>query len=116
MSLTLEELQKAGASPELARILADRLPRRAPGDLSSNPLVVALSGIFLAGFLSTFAWLAHGVTGLQTDVALLDKRVSGIEEQMTRLEDRMTSLEDRMTGIETRTARIEDRIDRLLEE
>lgn len=116
MSLTLEELQKAGASPELARILADRLPRRARGDLTSNPLVVALSGIFLAGFLSTFAWLALGVTGLQTEVALLDKRVAGIEEQMTRLDERMTSLEDRMTGIETRMAGIEEKLDRLLQQ
>ncbi|MXW85602.1 MAG: hypothetical protein F4151_12350 [Gammaproteobacteria bacterium] len=116
MSLTLEELQKAGASPELARILADRLPRRTPGDLTRNPMAVTLSGIALAAFLSTLGWLVIGMSDLQSDVVRLDERMSGVEMRMTALEDRMTALEDRITGIETRMAGIEEKLDRLLQE
>ena len=116
MSVTREELQEAGASPELARILADELSRNVPGDLTRNPMVVTLSGIFLAAFLIIVAWLGLGVTGLRTEVAVLDVRTSGIGVRVTGLEDRMTSLENRMTGIETRMAGIEGKLDRLLQE
>ncbi len=116
MSVTREELQEAGASPELARILADRWPGRGPGDLTSSPMAVTLSGVALAAFLSIFAWLALGVTGLQTDmeivkkdVALLDTRMSGIESQVTLLREGQATLAERMT-------RIEEKLDRLLQE
>lgn len=116
MRLTLEELQKAGASPELARILAERLPRRARGELTSNPLVVTLSGIILAAFLSTLAWLVIGMSDLQADVARLDERMTGIEAQVTLLREGQIALAERMDGIETRMAGIEDKLDRLLQQ
>lgn len=108
MNVTPEELQKAGASPELAQILADRWPRRASGDLTRNPMAVALAGIALAAFLSTLGWLVLTTADTRTEVALLRVGLDGLEARMTGLEERMDALEDRMI-------RIEDKLDRLLE-
>ncbi len=82
MNVTREELRNAGASPELGRILADRLSRRGPGDLTRNPMAVTLSGIVLAAFLSTLGLLVLGMSGLQSDVARLDERLYGIERRL----------------------------------
>ena len=113
MSVTTEELQNAGASPELARFLADQWPRRAPGDLTRNPMAVALAGIALAAFLSTMGWLGLTATDTRTEVALLSV---GFETRMTGLETRMTGLEERMDTLEDRMIRMEDKLDRLLKE
>ena len=99
MSVTREELQEAGASPELARLLGDELSRSAPSDLTRNPMVVTLSGVFLAAFLIIVAWLGLGVTGLRTEVAVLDVRTSGIGVRVTGLEDRMPGIEVRPDGL-----------------
>ncbi|MDE0696009.1 MAG: hypothetical protein OXH76_09290 [Boseongicola sp.] len=88
MIVTREELQEAGASPELARILADELSRGAPGDLARNPMFVTLSGIAAAAFLITVAFLVAGVTGVRTETAVLDARTSGLEVRMAGIEDR----------------------------
>ncbi|MXY32874.1 MAG: MFS transporter [Boseongicola sp. SB0664_bin_43] len=114
MSLTREELQKAGASPELARILADRLPRRARRDLTSNPLAVTLAGIAMAAFLSTLGWLVLGITGTQTDVLLLKEDVALLRADVTLLKEGQDRLEEKVEGLDERTARIEDKLDRLL--
>ena len=116
MSVTREELQEAGASPELARILAERLPRRAPSDPTRNPMVVALAGIALAAFLSTLGWLVLTTADTRTEVALLGVGQAALEERMASLEGRMGDLENRMSGIEGRMIRIEDKLDRLLQE
>ena len=115
MFVKREELQEAGASPELARILADELSRSAPGDLTRNPMAATLFGICLAALLITIAWLALGVTGIRTEVALLDERVTGIEGQVALLREGQASLEDKVDGLDQRTVRIEGKIDRLLE-
>lgn len=109
MNVTPEELQNAGASPELARILADRWPRRAPGDLTRNPMAVALAGIALAAFLSTLGWLVLTTADTRTEVALLRVGLESVGARMTGLEVRMAALEDRMI-------RMEGKLDRLLEE
>ena len=109
MNVTPEELQNAGASPELARILADRWPHRAPGDLTRNPMAVALAGIALAAFLSTLGWLVLTTADTRTEVALLRVGLESVEARMTGLEVRMAALEDRMI-------RMEGKLDRLLEE
>ena len=101
MNLTREELQNAGASPELARLLADRLPRRGPGDLTRNPMAVAVAGIVLAAFLSTLGWLVLGMADTQTDLALLKKDVALLREGQA--------------GLEERTTRIEEKLDQLLQ-
>ncbi len=123
MGVTIEELQEAGASPKLARLLAERQPQREVGDLAKHPMAVTLAGIVLAAFLSALGWLVLGVSGLQTDVALLregqtgiEERMTGIEERMTGIEGRMTGLEDRMAGIEGRMTGLEEKLDRLLQE
>ena len=116
MFVKREELQEAGAGPELARTLADELARSAPGDLTRNPMAATLSGIFLAALLITIAWLALGVTGIRTKVALIGERVSGIKGQVALLKEGQASLEDKVDGLDQRTERIEDKIDRLLEE
>lgn len=116
MSVTREELQEAGASPELARILADRLPRRVSGDPTRNPMAVALAGIALAAFLSALGWLVVGVSDTWTEVALLGTGLDRVETRMTALEERMTGIEGRMTSLEDRMIRIESRLDLLLQE
>ncbi len=123
MSVTLEELQKAGASPELARILADRLPRRALGDPTRNPMVVAVATVAFTAFLSTLGWLVLTTADTRTEVALLGKgqaaleeRMGGLENRMSSLENQMSSLENQMSGLEDRMIRIEDKLDRLLKE
>ncbi len=109
MNLTREELQNAGASPELARLLADRLPRRGTGDLTRNPMAVAVAGIVLAAFLSTLGWLVLSTNGTQTDVALLGKDVAHLRTDVAHLKEGQADLEGRMI-------RIEDKLDRLLQE
>ena len=116
MGVTIEELKEAGASPELARILADRLPRRASGDPTRHPMTVALAGIALAAFLSALGWLVLTVSDTRTEVALLRKDLAGLETRMTGIEGRMTGLEERMTALEDRMIGIEDKLDRLLQE
>ena len=123
MNVTREELQEAGASPELARILADRLPRRGSGDLTRNPMAVAVAGIVLAAFLSTLGWLVLGITGTQTDVLLLKKDMALLRTDVTLLSEGQTRLEEKVDGLDQRTARIEermagieDKLDRLLQQ
>ena len=116
MSVTREELQEAGASPELARILADRLPRRAAGDPTRHPMAVALAGIALAAFLSALGWLVLTVSDTRTEVALLGTGLDRVETRMTVLEERMTGIEGRMTSLEDRMIRIESKLDLLLQE
>ena len=116
MNVTREELQEAGASPELARILADRLSRHASGDLTRNPMVVSLSGIALAAFLGALGWLVLTTTSTQTDVALLKVGQIALEERMTSLEGRIIRIEEKVDGLEGRMIRIEDKLDRLLQE
>ena len=91
-SVTRGELQKAGASPELARILADRLPRRGSGDPTRNPLVVAVNGIVLAAFLSTLGWLVLATTGTQAGVAVLAKGQAALEERTARIKEKLDGL------------------------
>ncbi len=47
MAITREEPHSAGASPELAVLLARELQR---GDLTPNPLLLVLVAAFLASF------------------------------------------------------------------
>ena len=116
MSVTLEELQKAGASPELARILADRLPRRAPGDPTRNPMVVAVATVAFAAFLSTLGWLVLTTADTGTEVALLGNDIAHLRTDVAILKEGQVALEDRMSGLEGRMIRIEDKLDRLLQE
>ena len=77
LGVTRDELQEAGASPELARILTDRLPRRDSSDLTRHPM----AAIVLTAFIGTLAWLGVAVTNTQTDVALLQRDVAEIKER-----------------------------------
>ena len=92
MSVTREELQQAGASPELARILADRWPRRDPGDLTRNPIAVAL---FVA-FFGALVWLVVGVAGTQADVAVLKIGQAQLGQDIAELRQEMLSGQDRL--------------------
>ena len=109
MSVTLEELQDAGASPELARLLADRLPRRASDDPTRNPMAVALASVALAAFLSALGWLVLTTADTRTEVALLGKDVAHLRTDVALLKEGQAALGDRMI-------RIEDKLDRLLQQ
>ena len=85
MAVTSEELTNAGASPELAKLLVrelrrnDRMAGQSPrGDLTRNPMAV---GLVLA-FLGAWAWLAVGITGTQTDVAVLQNDVAVLQSDV----------------------------------
>ena len=116
MSVTREELQEAGASPELARILSDRWPRRDAGDPARHPMAVALAGIVLAAFLSALGWLVLTVADTRTEVALLRKDVALLDGRMTVIEAQVTLLREGQVGLAERMTRIEDKLDRLLQQ
>ncbi len=108
LSVTREELQQAGASPELARILADRWPRRDNTDLTRNPMAVAL----LVAFLGALGWLVLGVTGTQADVAVLQSDVAVLKVGQAKLEQDIADLRQEMLAGQ---ARLESKLDRILE-
>ena len=108
MSVTREELQQAGASPELARILADRWPRRDNTDLTRNPMAVAL----LVAFLGALGWLVLGVTGTQSDVAVLKVGQAKLEQDIADLRQEMLAGQAKL---EAGQAELESKLDRILE-
>ena len=108
MSVTREELQQAGASPELARILADRWPRRDPSNLTRNPMAVA----FLVAFLGALGWLVLGVTGTQADIAILQSDVAVLKIGQAKLEQDIADLRQEMLAGQ---AMLESKLNRILE-
>ena len=88
MTVTRKELQQAGASPELARILADRWPRREHGDLTRHPMAVAL----LIAFLGALGWLVVSVTDLQSGQGRIEEKLGGLDQRITRIEDKLDQL------------------------
>ncbi len=105
MAVTREELHKAGASPELAGILAHELRR---GDLTRNPMAVVLVSAFLATFLGIMGWLVLGVITLQTDVALLKEGQTHLEEGQFRLEEGQFRLEEKVDALAADIAGIKE--------
>lgn len=110
MDVTREELQQAGASPELARILAERLPRRGTGDLARHPMAVALAGIALAAFLGTLGWLVLGVSDTQTEVKLLQKDVVLLRDDVALLQEGQARIEKKVDILAAEIAEIKDLI------
>lgn len=96
MGVTREELQQAGANPELARILADQWPRRDPGDITRNPMAVAL----LVAFLGALGWQMVSVTDLKSGQARLEEKIIGLDQRMFRIEEKVNDLDQRMMQIE----------------
>ena len=111
MGVTREELQQAGANPELARILADRWPRRDPGDLTRNPMAVAL----LVAFLGALGWQMVSVTDLKSGQARLEEKIIGLDQRMVRIEEKVNGLDQRMIQIDQRMMQIDGKLDQLLQ-
>ena len=88
MAVTREELQQAGANPELARLLADRWPRRDSSDLTRHPMAVAL----LVAFLGTLGWLVVSVTDLHSGQTRLEEKLGSLDQRMIRIEDKLDQL------------------------
>ncbi len=105
MGVTREELANAGATPELARLLARELRQGPRNDLTRHPMAVAC----LIAFFGIVGWLALGMTSLQNDVIRL-------EEGQVRLEEGQARLEEGLMELEEGQARLEEKIDGLAKE
>lgn len=112
MSVTSDELQQAGASPELARILADQFHRRDSGDLTCNPMAVAL----VVAFLGALGWLVANDFRQSADLTRLDEKIISLRSEtlagQARLGERIDGLEYEMRAM---NSRLEAKLDQLLE-
>ena len=96
MALTSEQLQRAGANPELAKLLA-RDSRQS--NITQNPMFVGLTVTFVAAFLGALGWIVLGLKDTQTDVALLNQGQARLEEGQAHIDKKLDDLAAELANI-----------------
>ena len=91
MALTRDELQGAGATPELAALLV-RESRRV--DITWNPMAV---GLVLA-FLGAMGWLVVSQAGVQADVAVLKRDMAEVREEVAGIKQEIVEIRQLLEG------------------